>query len=179
MFKGGAIFGGAFLAGVLAVALWHWPPNSSGDVAAWVQAGGTIAAVIAGAGLLHYQAGLQRRSRLRAIHAVVELAVQSVTQRLEVPEGFEQFDLFASLDLQKVRFAFDALCKIPLHEVDSADAVRQVSAAIEAMRKIAGMLASDEIVGAFHRAERVVIASAFAEETAALQAACQALEAAR
>ncbi|TCW63412.1 MULTISPECIES: hypothetical protein [Burkholderia] len=179
MLKGSAIFAGALLLGVGATAFGRWTPNSSSDWAAWVQAFGTIAAIGASAWLLHYQAGLQRRSRLRAIQAVVELAVQSVTQRLEVPEGFEQFDLFASLDLQKVRFAFDALCKIPLHEVDSADAVRQVSAAIEAMRKIAGMLASDEIVGAFHRAERVVIASAFAEETAALRAACQALDAAR
>ncbi len=176
MIKDWATFGAAFLLGVVAAAFWRWPPSSSGDMAAWVQAGGTIAAVIASAGLLHYQAGLQRRSRLRAIHAVVDLALQSVTQPLEVPDGFEQFNCFASLDLQKVRFAFDSLCKIPLHEVDSAAAVRHVSAAIEAMRKIAGMLGSDEIVGAFHRAERTVVASVFAQETAALQAACQALE---
>ncbi|WP_028223220.1 hypothetical protein [Paraburkholderia oxyphila] len=176
MLKNAAIFAGAFLLGVVGTAFGRWTPSSSSDWAAWVQAFGTIIAIGASAWLLHYQAGLQRRTRLRAIHAVVELALQSVSQALEVPEGFEQFSLFASLDLQKVRFAFDSLCKIPLHEVDSADAVRRVSAAIEAMRKIAGMLGSDDIVGAFHRAERTVIASAFAEETAALQAACDALE---
>lgn len=45
MVKGGAKFAGAFLLGMAVTAFSHWPPSSSSDWAAWVQAIGSIAAV--------------------------------------------------------------------------------------------------------------------------------------
>jgi hypothetical protein len=176
MFKNLAIFGIAFFLGMLVTAFCLWVPNSSAEWAAWAQAIGTIVAIGASAWLLHYQAGLQRRSRLRAIHAIVEMTVQAVTRRLEVPEGFEDaFNFFASLNVQEVRFAFDALCKIPLHEIDSADAVVQVGAAIEATRRIVAKLESEEMVGAWAEPARVLVGSVFTEEVRALQAASNAI----
>lgn len=174
--KDGAKFVGAFLVGGAATAFARWAPNSSSDWAAWVQAFGTIAAIVASAGLLHHQAGLQRRSRLKAIRAIVALAVRSVTRRLDVCEDFrDMFDFFASLNVQEVRFAFDALCKIPLHEIDSADAVLQVGLAIETMRKIVSKLESPDVVGKHREDERVIVAEVFAEEVKTLRATYDAL----
>lgn len=174
--KDGAKFVGAFLVGVAATAFARWAPNSSSDWASWMQAFGTIAAIVASAGLLHHQAGLQRRSRLRAIRAIVDLAVRSVTRRLDIPEDFrDMFDFFASLNAQEVRFAFEALCKIPLHEIDSADAVLQVGVAIETMRKIVAKLESPNVVGKHCEDERVIVAEVFAEEVKILRATYDAL----
>ncbi|WP_175867544.1 hypothetical protein [Burkholderia contaminans] len=176
MLKGSAIFAGALLLGVAATAFGRWTPNSSSDWAAWVQAFGTIAAIGASAWLLHYQAGLQRRSRLRAIHAIAELAFRSVTRDREAPGEYDEaFVFFVTLDAQRARFAFEALSKIPLHEIDSADAVLHVGAATEAMRRIVAKLEADEIVGAHHRAEQRVIEEAFADDVKMLREACAAL----
>ncbi|WP_154585284.1 MULTISPECIES: hypothetical protein [Burkholderia] len=174
--KDGAKFVGAFLVGVAATAFARWAPNSSSDWAAWVQAFGTIAAIVASAALLHHQAGLQRRSRLRAIRAIVDLAVRSVTRRLDISEDFQDmFDLFASLNAKEVSFAFEALCKIPLHEIDSADAVLAVGLAIETMRRIVAKLESPDVVGKHREDERVVVANLFAEEVKTLRATYDAL----
>lgn len=176
MLKDGAKFVGAFLVGVAATAFARWAPNSSSDWAAWVQAFGTIAAIVASAALLHHQAGLQRRSRLRAIRAIVDLAVRSVTRRLDISEDFQDmFDLFASLNAKEVSFAFEALCKIPLHEIDSADAVLAVGLAIETMRRIVAKLESPDVVGKHREDERVVVANLFAEEVKTLRATYDAL----
>ena len=144
--------------------------------AAWVQAIGAILAIGAGILLLHYQATLQRRNRLRAVCALVEMAVTVVTRRLEVPEEFgDAFDFFVMLNTEEIRFAYNSLCAIPLHEIDSASAVLQVGAAIEIMRRILAQLESDRIMAMSHPTERAVVGTAFTEDVDHLMKASQKL----
>jgi hypothetical protein len=88
-----------------------------------------------------------------------------VTRRLDIPEDSrDTFDFFVSLNAQEVRFALEALCKIPLHEIDLAGAVSQMGVAIETMQKIVAKLVSSDVVEKHYEDEKVIVADVFAEE---------------
>jgi hypothetical protein len=134
-------------------------------IAAWVQAVGSIIAILSGIVLLHYQASIQRRNRMRGVHAIVKMSVGAVTRQQQAPEGFdEEFDFFVTMNAEEVRFAYDALCDIPLHEIESEEAVHHIGTAIESVRRILAKLEAEKITGMLRPSERVVVGSAFSED---------------
>ncbi|WP_321867263.1 hypothetical protein [Paraburkholderia tropica] len=155
---------------------WLHPPIDANTSASWVQAVGSIGAILASASLLLFQADLQRKNRIRAICALVEISVDAVTRRLEIPGDFiEAFDHFTSLDLSEVEYAYDALAKIPLHEIDSVDVVRQIARATDAMRRIRLKLGSSSVVDSNRETQQVVVGRLFASEVETLKSATEAL----
>ncbi|WP_322009269.1 hypothetical protein [Paraburkholderia sp. J12] len=170
LFCAGCVIGWAATLG------WLHPPVDANTSASWVQAVGSIGAIFASALLLRYQADLQRKNRIRAICALVEISVEAVTKKLEIPEDFtDAFHHFASLDFSEVEYAHEALAKIPLHEIDSVEVVRQTTRATDAMRRIRLKLGSEEVVDAGHQSQRITIGRLFAGEVATLKEATKAL----
>ncbi|MBB1630258.1 hypothetical protein [Cupriavidus sp. UME77] len=109
----------------------------SGDIAAWVQAVGSIGAIGAGAWFIHYQAGLAKRARRSAIVAMLDLALDAVGGDQPIPEDFEgAFAQFATLNHQRVKYAYEKLCAIPLHEIDSIEIIRAVGDTVEILRAV-------------------------------------------
>lgn len=141
-------------------------------IAAWVQAVGSIIAIFSGALLLHYQAKIQRQNRIRGVCAIVEMAVSAVTRLEHVPEKFEEaFDFFVTANAEEVLFAYNALCNIPLHEMESAEGVQQISAAIESVRRILAKLEAERVIGVQHPTSPNIVANAFAQDADALRRA--------
>lgn len=167
--KSGGLFFVGCVIGWAATLGWLHPPVDANTSASWVQAVGSIGAIFASALLLHYQANLQRKNRIRAICSVVEISVDAVTRNLAVPEdAIAAFDHFTGLDLSEVHFAYEALSKIPLHEIDSVVVVRQTAVATESMRRIYLKLNSEAAVDASHPKQQAVIGRLFSEEASAL-----------
>ncbi|CAE6899560.1 hypothetical protein [Paraburkholderia domus] len=151
----------------MAIHVWQWNAQT---VAAWVQAVGSIVAIFSGALLLRYQANLQRRNRLKAVQAIIEMAVRSVTRRLEGPDEFhDMFEHFVTLNREEIVFAYKALCNVPLHEIDSSKAVVHIGAAIESLRRILNMLESDRITHASSETEHIMVAGAFDADVRSLR----------
>ncbi|MFL9863769.1 hypothetical protein PQR67_06250 [Paraburkholderia fungorum] len=137
--------------------------------AAWVQAVGAIIAILAGALLLHYQSTLQRRNRIKGLAAIVDLGIRAVTRRLSVPDDEIAFDFFVTLNAKEIRFAYDTLCKIPLHEIESVDAVKQVAVMIEMTRRVLLRLEAGESSGALNPHEKTLADTTFKEEVTAMR----------
>ncbi|MEX4003593.1 hypothetical protein AB4Y38_32435 [Paraburkholderia sp. EG285A] len=174
------ISGGLFTLGCIvgwaATLGWLHPPTDANTSASWVQAVGSIGAILASAALLLFQGELQRKNRIRAICALIEISVDAVTRKLDIPEDFvEVFDHFTSLDLSEVEYAHDALVKIPLHEIDSVDAVREIARATDAMRRIRLKLGSVAVLDSNRETQQIMVGRLFASEVNMLKSAIAAL----
>jgi hypothetical protein len=109
----------------------------SGEWASWVQAIGSIIAIGAGAFFIHYQASIGKRARRKAITAMFDLALDSLGGDQPIPEAFDDaFAYFANLNHQRVRYAYEKLCAIPLHEIDSVEIIRAVGDGVEILRAV-------------------------------------------
>lgn len=107
---------------------------------------------------------------MKAVRAIVDMSIELVTRRITMPEDFgEAFDFFISLNAEEIRFAYGALCDIPLHEIDSAHGVRQVGIAIESMRRILAKLESERVRDMSHMTQYAVVANAFKEDVERLK----------
>ncbi|RSK77892.1 hypothetical protein EJ774_21295 [Pandoraea apista] len=131
-----SFFGGVAV-GVLVAAFWRFPPRSSGDWAAWVQAVGSLAALFAGVVLLHYQAGVQLRHRRSCAAAAIGVGISALEAVIHAPEGYEEaFDHFLTDFSARMRYALDIVKAFPTSEIDSAEAIVQLSFAVEIMERV-------------------------------------------
>lgn len=124
------------LFGCLVAAFAFNLPNESAEWAAWVQAFGSIAAIIGAVGIAAHQAkenrkqldaledaaATQRTVQLTAIRGLLEelqnaLRGTSVTLQTSGAASVKPLVAYASIRLRPVQTAFFALQKIPFHEV--------------------------------------------------------------
>jgi hypothetical protein len=133
---------------------------SNGDWAAWVQALGTIVAVFSSVGLIHYQAKFQRKQKQRYAAAAIDLAINAVEAFGNVPEDFEgAFNYYVCLNTERIEYAYDQLRSFPLHDIDSQEAMIQISRAVDVMREVLRKRRGDLPNGAPHVVKEVIAAS--------------------
>jgi hypothetical protein len=136
--RGWLLFLSAFSAGMMVTAFLRWPPNQSSDWAAWVQAVGSIGAIVGAFEVGRRQAEASRRQAIdldvlaqqRQVDAIVAVVNHSIDQ------ATASADSFMNMPTDVLRFALqepiyslseatDALLAIPLHEVGTGAAVTQ------------------------------------------------------
>ncbi|ACR29185.1 MULTISPECIES: hypothetical protein [Burkholderia] len=83
-YSGLAMFIGAFAAGILVTAVLRWPPAQSSDWAAWVQAVGSIGAIVAATKIASQQADRDRKLRRDELHERVQCVAVLVSQCRDV-----------------------------------------------------------------------------------------------
>ncbi|WP_157211519.1 hypothetical protein [Pandoraea sp. B-6] len=139
-----ALFG---MFGVAGFNVVPWGKFGVAEVAYWVQALGSIAAIGAGAYFIHYQAFLARKNRRRAVLAIVELAVRAVTQFGEIDaDDAAALAQFQTLNDHRIQYAYRSLCAIPLHDIDSTKVIMLIDEAIEILRGMSARLTSTPVV---------------------------------
>ncbi|WP_175698538.1 hypothetical protein [Burkholderia ambifaria] len=130
-----------FVVGLACGAIVGWfirfPPADSASAAGWAQAVGTVGAILAGLGLIHYQARFQRQQKKRFAAATIDLAIEALTALGEIPEDYEgAFNYYICLNTRRVEYAFQQMTSFPINEMDSTEAMVQMSRAVDTVRDV-------------------------------------------
>ncbi|GJG94335.1 hypothetical protein [Cupriavidus pauculus] len=102
--------------------MFKYPPNDSGQWASWVQAIGSIAAILGAVWVVLHQIRLAEKARLNAILAVAGAARDLATQfRTKLKNEEEGYELVARLHQPSVLGNYSgALASLQPHEIRSA-----------------------------------------------------------
>ncbi|MCW3503190.1 hypothetical protein [Burkholderia cenocepacia] len=130
-----------FFVGLACGAIVGWfirfPPTDSASAAGWAQAVGTIGAILAGLGLIHYQARFQRQQKRRYAASTIDLAIEALTALGEIPEDYEgAFNYYISLNTRRVEYAYEQMTSVPIADMDSAEAMVHMSRAVDTVRDV-------------------------------------------
>lgn len=153
-----------FIVGLACVAIVGWflrfPPTDSASAAGWAQAVGTIGAILAGLGLIHYQARFQRQQKRRFAAATIDLAIEAMTAMGEIPEDFDgAFNYYMCLNTRRIEYAFDQMKSFPVSDIDSIGAMVQMSRAVDIVRDVLAKREAGTPDGPAHVVKEVVTSS--------------------
>lgn len=118
-----------------AVLLWlycKYLPNAEKDIAAWIQAGGSILAIIASLGIADWSRKSKQSEQQKNVFAVVQAAHAFAKKISKVTDDSKASELMVNHDIHSLyhRNITDgfarALANIPFHEVGTSEAVAAI-----------------------------------------------------
>ncbi|EON13107.1 hypothetical protein C266_13884 [Pandoraea sp. SD6-2] len=138
---------GGMVGGYFVAKFWQYPPSSSQDAAAWVQAVGSIMAIAGAVWIFRAQRRGDRRDKwdgMLAIVTVVKADIQSIYAFCDTTNA-SRFDpdLYFDEIYRPENFAHvdDLLSAIPVHEIPYAWAAWNLIALRRELRRLADLLA--------------------------------------
>lgn len=120
------------IAVVILIELYRVSPGAEKEVPAWIQAGGSILAIIASFGIADWSRASEQRSRRKDVFAVIQAAHQYAQKIRIVVDGSKPSERMVNLAIHNLyhRSITDgfarALANIPFHEVGTSEAVAAI-----------------------------------------------------
>lgn len=119
-----SLIAGGFIVGLFVTAFFKYLPSNSGEWASWVQAVGSIGAIVGAVWVASSQSADARREKQAAIFAVAHAAVEEARKiRSYLQASDPEVELSTSYHKSILESYFGALSSCPVYELHSPKAV--------------------------------------------------------